>query len=41
MELIKFYQACFQPEQNSIVLETINEQEVTDVDLPGYYTSFL
>jgi hypothetical protein len=30
-----FYRACFQPEKKSIVLETINEQEVSDIDLPG------
>jgi hypothetical protein len=36
-----FYRACFHPEKNSIVLETINEEEVTDVDLPGHFTTFL
>jgi hypothetical protein len=36
-----FYRASFQPEKKSIILETINEQEVSDVDLPGNYTSFL
>ncbi len=36
-----YYHDSNKPEENSIVLKTINEEEVTDVDLPGYYTSFL
>jgi hypothetical protein len=36
-----YYHASYKPEENSIVMKTINEEEVTAVYLPGHFTSFL
>jgi hypothetical protein len=36
-----FYKATYWPESDTLIFETINEEEVQDADLPGYYASFL
>jgi hypothetical protein len=36
-----FYKATYWPESDTLIFETINEEEVQDIDLPGYYSSFL
>ena len=35
-----FYKATYWPESDTLIFETINEEEVFDIDLPGYYQSF-
>jgi hypothetical protein len=36
-----YYKATYWPETDTLIFETIDEEEVHDENLPGYYTSFL